>query len=137
MNTAIRVHCAADAHAAVRAAAELQLPVTLISAEGAAGYAGSGFFAALVADARAAYPGVSVTSVLDCGAAAGYVLGALRQGAVSVRFRGDSATAAKLDAIARARNATLITTEIPALDLAHVDDADAACRTWLRRAADV
>jgi hypothetical protein len=76
-------------------------------------------------------------AVLDCGDAAGYVLGALRQGLKSLRFGGDEGTAAKLDAIARAQDAILITAAIPALDLAHVDDADAACRTWLQRTADV
>jgi hypothetical protein len=137
MSTAIRVHSAADAHAALRAAASLNVAVTLISAEGAAGYAGAGYFSALIADARTAFPSVTMNAVLDCGDAAGYVLGALRQGVKSVRFSGDDGTAAKLGAIARAQDATLITAEIAALDLARVDDAEGACRTWLQRTNDV
>jgi fructose/tagatose bisphosphate aldolase len=137
MNTAIRVHSAADACAALRAAASLNLPVTLISAPAAAGYAGASYFAALIALARAEVPDVAVTEVLDCGEAPGHVLGALRQGLKRVRFCGDRDTAAKLAAIAKAQDATVITEDVPALDLARVEDAEAACRTWLKRTADV
>jgi fructose/tagatose bisphosphate aldolase len=137
MNTAIRVHSAADACAALRAAASLNLPVTLISAPAAAGYAGAGYFAALIAVARAEVPNVAVTDVLDCGAAPGHVLGALRQGLKTLRFCGDGDMAATLAAIARAQEATLITEDLIALDLARIDDAEAACRTWLKRTADV
>lgn len=137
MNTAIRVHSAADACAALRAAASLNLPVTLISAPAASGYAGAGYFAALIAVARAEVPNAAVTAVLDCGEAPGHVLGALRQGLKSVRFCGDCDTAAKLAAIARAQDASLIADDTPALDLARVADPEAACRTWLKRTADV
>ena len=137
MNTAIRVHSAANACAALRAAAALNLPVTLVSAPAASGYAGAGYFAALIALARAEFPNVAVTDVLDCGEAPGHVLGALRQGLKTLCFRGDGDTAAKLAAIARAQDATLVTEDLPALDLARVADAEAACRTWLKRTADV
>jgi hypothetical protein len=137
MNPAIRVHSAADACAALRAADALHVPVTLVSAPAAAGYAGAGYFAALITLARAEFPSVAMTDVLDCGEAPGHVLGALRQGLKMVRFRGDGDMAAKLAAIARAQGATLITEDLPALDLARVDDAETACRTWLKRTADV
>ena len=135
MSAAILIHTAQDAHCAVAAAAALGVPVTLLSAPGAAGYAGAGYFQALVADARARHPGIAVTGILDCGTAAGHVMGALRQGLTHLRFTGDAARAEKLQAMAAAQGATLLTGDIAALDLAQVDDAQSACRAWLQRGA--
>jgi hypothetical protein len=135
MDAAILIHNARDAHAAVAAAAALHVPVTLLSAPGAAGYAGAGYFRALIEDVEARHPDVVVTGVLDCGSAPGHVMGALRAGIRHLRFSGDDAVAAKLRAIAQAQGAALITGDIAALDLARIEDADTACRTWLRRTA--
>jgi fructose/tagatose bisphosphate aldolase len=133
MSAAILIHNARDAQAAVAAAAALHVPVTLLSAPGAAGYAGAGYFRALIADVQARHPDVAVTGVLDCGAAPGHVMGALRAGITHLRFSGDDAIAAKLQAMAQAQGAALLTGDIAALDLARVEDADTACRTWLQR----
>ena len=55
-------------------------PVTLLSAPGAALYAGCGWWRALVAEARAAHPEVPCLDILDCADATGDALAALRIG---------------------------------------------------------
>jgi len=55
-------------------------PVTLLSAPGAALYAGCGWWAALVRLARAEFPDVPVADILDCNDGAGQALAALRIG---------------------------------------------------------
>lgn len=52
-------------------------PVTLLSAPGAASYAGCGWWRAVVTAALAEYPGASAPDVLDCADAPGRALEAL------------------------------------------------------------
>jgi hypothetical protein len=73
---AVIVHGLADA----RLALSVGLPVTLLSAPGAALYAGCGWWRALVRQARAAFPHVPAADILDCGDGAGQALAALRIG---------------------------------------------------------
>ena len=135
---AIVVHGLAHAEAALAAAAELGVAVTLISAEGAAGYAGPTWFRMVVEEARAAHPEAQVTAVLDCGDLAGYALAALRDGAQIIRFSGD--TADKIADIAAQYDARVIAARPEALDLAPVErarrDLVRACREWLEEHAD-
>lgn len=137
MDRPIVIHSLAHAHAALAAATELDLPIALASAPGAAGYAGAGWFGEVIAAARADYPGVNVTAVLDCGDAAGHVMEAVRWCAVAtrprlvLRFTGDQSVARKLRDIAEAAGLRLIRDLSPALDLAEPADAALACRAWL------
>lgn len=55
-------------------------PVTLLSAPGAALYAGCGWWRALVEAARASHPHVPCIDILDCADATGHALAALRIG---------------------------------------------------------
>jgi hypothetical protein len=55
-------------------------PVTLLSAPGAALYAGCGWWRALVAQARSAHPDVACTDILDCADGTGQAMAALRIG---------------------------------------------------------
>lgn len=130
---AIVVHSLAHATAALGAAVELRVPVTLISAPSAAGYAGPGWFRAVVEQACAAHPKVQVTAVLDCGDMAGHALAALREGVRAIRFSGD--TSAKIENIAGQYGALVIAARPEALDLAAVADRDvvAACKDWLEK----
>jgi hypothetical protein len=69
--------------AAIAALAEAQAQgkgITLISAPGAALYAGCGWWRALVEAARSAHPGVPCTDILDCADGTGQALAALRLG---------------------------------------------------------
>ena len=128
---AIIVHGLDHARAALAAAADCGRPVTLLSASGAAGYAGAPWFLRLVALAADEHPDAEWEAVLDCADRPGHVLAALRQGASAVRFTGSKATAAKLAAIAESYGARLETGRPKALDVRGEADPSAACRTWL------
>jgi fructose/tagatose bisphosphate aldolase len=133
----IVVHALDDARAALRAAAEAGCPLLLASAPGAGCYAGAGWFAALVAAARAEFPDADLAAELDCADQPGAALAALRAGVAQVRFRpgsdgGNAEAAARLGEIAGQLGATLETGEPPpGLDLRHARDAAALCRAFL------
>ncbi len=105
---AIVVHGIDDALAAAAAARRLATPLTLISAPGAAAYAGPLWFLALVEQARAAAPEVTITGLLDCADHPGHAMAALRAGVEAIVFTGDEAVAGKLSALAAAGEATLL-----------------------------
>jgi len=73
---AVVIHSLADA----RAALAVRLPVTLLSARGAALFAGTAWWLALVNRARDEHPNVAVDDILDCADASGLALSALRLG---------------------------------------------------------
>jgi len=128
------VHSLDHARAALAAARDLKVPVTLASARGAGGYMGPLWFKALIETARADFPGVAVAAVLDCGDEAGTTLAALRHGLKRVRFTGDETALAPLREIARELGAEIETGAEPdALDLLDEADPEAAARTHLGR----
>lgn len=115
---AVIVHGFEEARAALAAAAEAGRPVTLLSAPGAAGYAGIGWWRALVAAARAAEPDAVADDVLDCGELAGIAVAALHAGCPAIVFTGSEAQAARLAALAGVCGARMLRAAPPALDLA-------------------
>ena len=114
----IVVHSLAHATAALKAAARAGRPVVLISAPGAGGYVGPGWFRELVAAAREAVPEASFSSWLDCGDDIGAALAAVRSEIEGVVFTGRADVARRLADIARQHGVRLVT-EHPAavLDL--------------------
>lgn len=118
------------ARAAVTAAAELNIPITLQSAPGAAAHAGVGFLKAVVDEA-----GTS-EAIIDCGADIGTAMAALRAGWTRLVFSGDEVMAAKLADMAFQVDATVTTGDPSAatLDLLDVADPLDACRDFLSRA---
>jgi hypothetical protein len=128
---AVIVHELAHARAALTAAADLGVAVELWSAPGAAGYAGAGWFDAVLRAAGNRAPAAVFIGVLDCDDRADLVQAALRQGLTHVCFRGPKGVAARLDDIARHYGATLHRKRPRALDLCDRSDAEAACRAWL------
>lgn len=132
LGKAVIVHSLEQAEAAVAAAAERGTPLTLLSAEGAAGYAGALWFRELAALAHAGHPEVEVTAVLDCADKPGDVLAGLRVGLKQLRFSGQPAVAKALAPIAEAQGAHLVTQRPEALDLLDQADPAAACRAWLK-----
>jgi len=70
------VHGLADA----RMVLAIGQPVTLLSAVGAALFAGSGWWRALIERARAEHPDIPIADILDCADASGLALGAIRIG---------------------------------------------------------
>jgi hypothetical protein len=128
---AVIVHSLEHARAALAAAAELGVPVTLASAPGAAAYAGPGWFQEVVALAAAEVPQAACEAVIDCAERQGDVLLALRLGLKRVRFTGPKGAGQKLAAIAEQQGATLVTGRLEALDLSGPADPAGACRAWL------
>ena len=128
---AVIIHSLAHARAALAAAAEFDVPVTLSSAPGAAAYVGPGWFQEVAAQARDAFPEVEATVLIDCGARPGHVLAALRTGFACVRFTGGKAVSERLAAIAEAYGAELVTGRLDALDLRLATEPATACRAWL------
>ena len=129
------IHSLAQAQAALAAAAELGVPVTLESAPAAGGYAGPGWWRALIDAARAAHPAADVSTVLDCGEEPGTALAALRAGVPRIRFTGAAETRERLAAIAERRGAAVegAAAEEKVLDLLEARDPLAAARRFLAR----
>lgn len=126
------IHSLAHARAAVTAAAELGLPVTLYSAPDAAAQAGPGWFREVVARARAEHPRARVRAVLDCGDAPGLALASLRAGVGEIHLDAPAEIREKVAAIARRGGGRLIERrEARVLDLLDAEDPEAACRSWL------
>jgi hypothetical protein len=122
---AVTVHGLAQARAALAAAGPQG--VLLLSALGAGGFAGPGWFHALVAQAAAAHPGVPHAAALDCADQAGSALAALRAGLRLVVLDGACPAFAAVAAAAAQTGARLLPARPASLDLGTLD---------LRRRAD-
>jgi len=117
------------AHA--RSVLEIGRPATLLSAQGAALYAGAGWWRAVIGRARDEHPDVPVNDILDCGDAPGLALGAMRIGQHALVLSADAPGFASVAAIAASLGSELLTSRPPALDMA---DRSAARRLhdWLQ-----
>jgi len=105
-------------------------PVTLLSAEGAAGYAGVGWWQALVALARAAHPDTTMQHILDCGDAPGRALEALRARQPILVLRAEHEIWADIAERAARQGGLLLSAPPPALDLAR-HGAARSLAAWL------
>ncbi len=126
------------ARAALAAALEADVAITLRSAPGAVAYAGAGYLKAIAEGAAKDYPDAGATWVIDCGADAGTALGALRIGWKCLRFSGPDSRREKLADIAGQQGAALVdeTPDEAVLDLLDDRDPAAACREFLAGAED-
>lgn len=111
---AIVVHGLAEAGAALRPG----FPLVLLSAPAAAGYAGCLWWRELVAAARAMHPATPALDVLDCGAAPGHAMAALRVGQRLLVLDPACPAFAAVAAAAADCGAHLLAARPPALDLA-------------------
>ena len=132
---AIAIHGLSQADAALAAGRKL----TLLSARNAAVFAGVGWWQALVATAlRRAPAGMlaagMVFDVLDCGAAPGRALEALRAGQRLLILRADGEIFADLAARAARQGATLLAERPPALDLVTFEPSGPPARASARAA---
>ena len=122
---AVVVHGFLDARAALRPGR----PVTLLSAPGAACYAGCGWWRALVARALAE-AGRDAPDVLDCADAPGRAVEALRSGCRRLVLDPDVPAFADVAARAAALDAAVLPVRPPALDLA-LPGAQRRLDAWL------
>lgn len=111
---AVVVHGLTDARAALGPGRA----VTLLSAPGAALFAGCGWWRALLGNVRAEFPAVPVDDVLDCADASGLALAALRVGQHIIVLAREAPGWQAVAAIAQESGALLLTTRPAALDLA-------------------
>ncbi len=131
MSNAIIVHNQDHAEAALSAAQEFNVEVTLISAPAAAAYLGATVFRDMIANAAQNYSKVRYQAVLDCGDEPGLALGAIRHGIKNLRINNGPKLSEKLADIANQRGASVYTEEGDELDLYGMNDPAAACRAWL------
>jgi hypothetical protein len=110
---AVVVHGLREAEAALRPG----YPVTLLSAPGAALFAGCLWWRELVAAARAARPATAAQDVLDCGDAPGFAMAALRLGQRRLVLSPACPAFPAVAAAAAECRAVLLAERPPALDL--------------------
>ena len=111
---AVVIHGLADARAVLAAGR----PVTLLSAPGAALFAGCGWWRAVIERARSDFPDVPARDVLDCAEASGYALGALRAGQRCIVLSPRAPGFRSVVAIAASIGGEVLTLRPPALDMA-------------------
>lgn len=107
------VHGLAEARAALRPG----FPVVLLSAPAAAGYAGCLWWRELIAAARAAHPATPALDILDCGAAPGHAMAALRVGQRLLVLDPACPAYPRVAAAAATLGAHVLPARPPALDL--------------------
>ncbi|NQU60973.1 MAG: hypothetical protein HQ512_07565 [Rhodospirillales bacterium] len=131
----IIIHCLDDAKAALAVAGELDVPVTLRSAPGAARYLGAQVFRDMIEEAAGSYPHLRITSVFDCGDDPGLALGAMRHGLKVIKTSVSGEALKSLADIAKQSGARLDEGgpegQEPALDLLDMEDTKTAVRKWL------
>jgi hypothetical protein len=128
VHPAVIVHGLADARAALAPG----LKVTLLSAPGAALFAGCLWWRQLVAAARAEYSRTETIDILDCADASGLAMGALRSGVHRLVLWPQAAGHAKVAAIAAGHGGFVLPQAPPALDLAQ-HNAIRRLHAWLRQ----
>jgi hypothetical protein len=123
---AVVVHGLAD----TRLVLAIGQPVTLLSAVGAALFAGSGWWHALIERARAEHPDIPIADILDCADASGLALGALRIGLRCIILSPTAPGWQAVAEIAASLGSEVLTARPPSLDIA---DRSAARRlhNWL------
>jgi hypothetical protein len=124
---AVIVHGLAHAMAAVAPG----LPVTLLSAPGAAQFAGCLWWREIVGAARTGCPDTESIDILDCADASGIAMGALRSGVCRLVLWPDAPGWDGVAAIAERQGGFILPQAPPALDLAQ-RNAIRRLRSWLQ-----
>jgi len=122
------IHGLPHLRAALTAGAEAGRPIVVLSAVGASGFAGAGWFAALTEQGRAEFPDVPLTAILDCADRAGDVPAALKRGITHIVFTGHPEAAIRLQDIAGQMDATVFLERPASFDLLNARDPFRAAR---------
>ncbi len=128
---AVTFHGLEHARAAAEAATGLGVPLTLVTAPGAAAYAGAEWFQAVVVELGRQYPDLVIEAWLDCRDRAGDAMGAMRAGVHRIIFTGDAELAGKLRGMAGATGMTVADRRPFAFDPRTSSDMVRDCRRWL------
>ncbi len=116
----------------VRAALRPGRPVILLSAPGAAGFAGCLWWRGLIELGRTEFPGAVLDDVLDCADSPGHCMAALRAGQLRLVLHPACPAFGAVTAAAATRGATVLPARPPALDLA-APGAGRKLADWLQR----
>ena len=116
------IHSLTHLRAALTAGAASGRPIVVLSAAGASGFAGAGWFAALVEHGRQEFPEVPLTAILDCADRSGDVPAALKRGIGHLIFTGHPEAARRLGDIAAQSGAAILSARPAARDL--IDEKD-------------
>ena len=127
VHPAVIVHGLADAKAALAAG----LPVTLLSAPGAALFGGCLWWREIIAAACAGCPNTSVIDILNCADASGMAMGALRSEVFRLVLWPEAPGWAGVAAIAQREGGFVLPRAPEALDLAQ-RNAIRRLHAWLR-----
>lgn len=131
MARAIIFHSLAHARAALGAGREARVEICLVTAPGAARYAGADHLKKIADLALAEFEDEAHCVLIDCGGNAGSAMSALRAGWKTLAFSGEPAVKRKIADMAAQCGARLVDRPADALDLLDEPDPDAACRRWL------
>jgi hypothetical protein len=129
---ALIFHSFDHVRAALAAARDLNQPVLLLTAPGAAAAVGPDVLKLMVDDAAAAVAGARFGALIDCGSQPGVAMGALRAGWRHLVFQGDAGVQPKIADLARQHGAVVDTARPPARDFGDTRDPDKAAMAWLR-----
>jgi hypothetical protein len=130
IHPAVIVHGLADAKAALAPG----LPVTLLSAPGAALFAGCLWWREMASAARASHPDTEATDILDCAGGSGVAMGALRSGICRLVLWPEAPGWDRVAAIAARQGGFALQQAPAALDLAE-RNAIRRLHAWLRDSA--
>lgn len=127
------VHSLAQAEAALRAGTETNRPLFLESPPGAAQYWGAPYFQTMIAAAHRSVPAAAFEALLDCGAAPGLAVEALRAGVRAVRVTASPDVVARVADIAAQLGARAEAGPAPAgaFDLGDAWDPFGAARKFI------
>ncbi|MEQ8664666.1 MAG: hypothetical protein RIC16_02995 [Rhodospirillales bacterium] len=130
----IIVHDKEQAVVALRAAADRNQTVLLLSARHAASSIGALVFIEIISQASRRVPAARFEAALDCGSAAGRAMAALRAGVGAIVFEPSAPAAERISDIAAKYGAKVLAAsmyERPLLDLDTVGDPIRACDSYL------
>lgn len=132
------VHSLAHARAALAAAAELNVPICLCSADSACASLGAAYFRSMIDLALQDFPGTDAIAVLDCGRSPGAALAAIHAGVKHIRGEFADPVASRIEDIARQAGAILMRwpSSGRSIDLAACAEVARTCREWLQNAAN-
>ncbi len=125
------VHSLEHAITASRAAADAGRPILLRSARGASGYAGIGWFAALIRETRERIPNADLIGSIDCGDDLALAFEACAAGIDAIRYHGGGAGREKLSDVAAQCGVALDAAGGEALDLAKSTDFECSTHDFL------
>jgi hypothetical protein len=128
------VHGLEHLRAALIAGARSGRPIIALSAAGASGYAGAGWFAGMIEQGRIEFPEVPLTAIFDCADRAGDVLVAFETGLKRIVCTGHPSAMERLRQIGATYGAAIVADRPPAFDLLHARDPAYAARAFCDKA---